>query len=288
MAVLSDDFSWVLSATGVVLNPTNPTPPFIDITEVTGYDSAELRTTERDHEGVDGGFLDALFEKMRTVTLEGQLIVNDYSTVESYLDTLKSNWGPVATPIPLYHKLPGVAERVLFVKPLGVKYNINQLRRTGATDVQLMAQAEDPRIYSSDAFTFPINQGIAATTGIGFDLGFNMDFGTVVAPTSTNAGNPGNRSTPWIINIPGPVTTPRIYNDTTGDVLEFQITLGATDYLTIDSYYRTVKLNGTASRRSSLTNPNWFFLQPGDNFLRYQADTSGNPAATITYRPAWR
>jgi hypothetical protein len=56
----------------------------------------------------------------------------------------------------------------------------------------------------------------------------------------------------------------------------------------IDLYNRTVRLNGTASRRNTLINPDWFMLSPGDNIIRYRADSSGNPDASISYRNAWR
>lgn len=282
-----DDFSYKLGDAGVVLNPNDAVMPFVDVVKITGLDSAELRVTERDHEGTDGGFLDAYFEKMRTVVLEGQ-VITDGSSTESYLDTLKSNWSPSRTSIPLYLQHPGVDERLVMVKPLGVRYDVDQLRRTGCADVQFVAQAEDPRVYSSELVTLPISQGGLAATGMGFPFAGLFGFGAVVAPATTNAFNGGNRPTPAVITIPGPVTVPRIFNDTTGDVLEFNITLGAADFLVVDTYYRTVKLNGTASRRGVLTNPDWFDLTPGDNLIRYQANTEGNPNASISYRYAWR
>jgi len=289
MPVLTDDFTYVLTSTGVVLNPTALTSPFVDITKVKGLDSADLRTTERDHEGVDGGFIDAYYEKMRVIVLEGQLYCNDYLLVESYLDSLKSNWGPVRLPIPFYFKKPGVSERLILVKPLGVKYDVDELRRLGCCAVQFMAQAEDPRVYTSDGIVeAAIPQGAASVTGFGFPLGFPFGFGAPVTPATFNAANLGNRSTPAVIKIPGPVTNPRIYNDTVSKGLEFTIDLASGEFLEIDLYYKTVKLNGTVSRRSALINPTWFLLEPGDNFLRYQADTTGNPSALITYRHAWR
>src|SRR3954463_428137 len=281
-----DDFSYRLGASGTVLNPNSQVIPFVDITNVAGLDSTELRSTERDNEGVDGGFLDAEFEKMRTITLEGQLIADTY-TAESMLDQLKGEWSPQGI-VPFYFQHPGVSERLINVKPLGVRYNVDQLRRTGATDVQFMCQAEDPRIYSSALNTVSISQGVAITTGFAFPLGFPFGFGAPVSPESASVYVYGNRPTPPTITIPGPVTNPVIYNDTTGDVMDFQITVGSTESLVIDMYYRTVKLNASLNRRSTLQTPGWFFLQKGLNVLRYRASTSGNPAAVMTYRDAWR
>lgn len=282
-----DDFSYQLGDTGVLLNPSDQTLPFVDITEVDGLDSPEFRTTERDHEGQDGGFLDAEFEKMRTITLVGQIIAGG-DTAETFLDQLKANWAPQRSTIPFYFFHPGSSERLLNVKPLGVKYNITTLRRTGSCDVQFMCQAEDPRIYDNSLQTFNLGQGLAITNGFGFNLGFNFGFGASVDPNSLNIINGGNRPAPAVITIPGPVSDPVIYNDTTGNQLAFDIDIASTDYLVIDLLYRTVKLNGTASRRNTLLEPDWFMLEPGDNFLRYRAGTSGGPAATISFRNAWR
>ena len=282
-----DDFSYRLGDTGVVLNPTTPTLPFCDITKIKGLDSAELRITERDHEGVDGGFLDAYFEKMRTLTLEGQVITNGVGT-ESYLDTLKSNWSPQRASIPLYFKHPEVDERLIMVKPLGVRYDVDELRRVGSTDVQFMCQAEDPRVYSSEEFSVDLVTSLVGSSGgAEFPMGFPMGFGAAVAPVTTNVYNGGNRPTTGIITLVGPLSNPIIYNDTTGEALAFTITLGATDFLVIDLYYRTVKLNGVSSRRGTMTRWEWFLFAPGDNTLRYQASGTPGPA-NVTYRYAWR
>lgn len=282
-----NDFEYRLGDSGTILNPDDTTVPFVDITSIKGLDSPEFRSTERDHEGVDGGFLDAEFEKMRTFVLEGQIITNHVGT-ESFLDKLKGEWAPSRTLKPFYFQHPGIAERVAFVKPLGLKYDIDELRRVGSVDVQFQCQAENPMLFDSTAQTLPINQGVSAMTGFGFNFGFDFGFGAAVDPTTTNAYNAGNRPTPVTISIPGPVTNPRIIHAGQSKEMIFSIVLGASDTLVIDSYYRTVKLNGVASRRGSLIQPDWFYLDPGDNFLQYRADTTGNPAASVTYRNAWR
>lgn len=282
-----DNYSYRIGAAGTVLNPASLVQPFVDLTKIRGFDSAEGRTTERDHEGVDGGFLDAEFEKMRTVVLEGQLIAS-VDTVEPFLDTLKSEWGLGNTIKQLYFQVPGVAERLLHVKTLGVRYDIDTLRNMGCCDVQFMAQAEDPRVYSSTLVTVNINQGTPITTGFGFPLGFPFGFGSAVSPDSTTITVGGNRPTPPTITITGPVTDPVIYSDTKGLTMAFQITLTAGQTLVIDTYYRTVKLDGTLTRRSALLTPSWFYLEPGQNTLRYYAASGGGVAAAVTYRDAWR
>ena len=283
-----DPFSFKIGDTGTVLNPNDMTLPFVDLTNIQGLDTPDLRTTERDHEGVDGGFIDAEFEKMRTIVLEGQLISNDPESVMPFLDSLKAQWAVSNTAKTLYFGMPGVTDRVIFAKTLGVRYDVNQLWRTGACDVQFMCQAEDPRIYDNNLQVFNLAQGVAITNGFSFNLSFDFGFGAPVDPNQTNVFNGGNRPTPAVITIPGPVTNPIIYNDTTSNTLQFEIVVASGDYLQIDLGYRTVKLNGSVSRRATLIEPDWFLLEEGDNFMRYRASTSGGAAATVSMRNAWR
>src|SRR5687768_9358567 len=102
---LTDEFSYQLGDAGIILNPDSLSTPFVDITRVTGLDSPPFRTTERDHEGTDGGFMDAEYEKGRPIILEGLAYANG-SELESFLDDLKANFAPSRTLLPFYFKKP--------------------------------------------------------------------------------------------------------------------------------------------------------------------------------------
>lgn len=287
---LTEDLTWRLGDTGVILNTDSSSFPFVDIDTVKGFDSAPFRTTERDHEGDDGGFMDAEFEKGRDLVLGGTVYA-DPNNMESFLDSLKANWAPSAVQIPLYYKAPGVAERFLYVKPLGVRYDWSPLRRTGQADIQFGAFAEDPRIYTSSVLSSQLSLGATVLTGFGFPLGFPFGFGGVSSTTDqVQLIVDGNRPTPPLFVISGPVDNPRILNDTVGKEMIFNnISLGASDTLTVDPKNKTVKLNGTANRRNTLVAPTWFYLQTGINVLRFRASSSDPTAKlTVTYRPAWR
>src|SRR5882672_7106541 len=108
-----NDYEFQLNDSGVRLN-SDSTNPFVDVTKASGLDSAPYRETIRDHEGTDGGFIDAEFEKGRDIILEGT-IYGTVANVETYLDSLKANFAPVATPIPFYFKPGSVSERLIFV-----------------------------------------------------------------------------------------------------------------------------------------------------------------------------
>jgi hypothetical protein len=286
---LTDDLTFKLGDSGVILN-ADVGSYFVDIENVKGLDSAPFRTTERDHEGDDGGFMDAEFEKARDIVLDGTIYAPG-STMESYLDSLKENWAPSKTQVPFYFKAPGVNERLLFVKPLGMRYDWSSLRRTGQATVQFGAFAEDPRIYDSTLQTATLPLGATVFTGFGFNLGFSFGFGGVSSLNdAVEVVVGGNRPTPPVIRINGPIDNPRLISDTAGKEMLFSgLSLLAGEYVDVDMKNKTVKLNGTTNRRNTLVSPTWFFLEKGSNTLRLRASSS-NPAATATvyYRSAWR
>jgi hypothetical protein len=280
-----DDLTFRLGDTGVVLNDDSTT--FVDVLKVTGLDSAPFRTTERDHEGDDGGFIDAEFEKARTIVIDG-VVYSDVTTLESYLDTIKENYAPSPTLIKFYVQAPGVVERILFVKPLGLLYDWTIQRRYGCVPIQIKMYAEDPRIYSSELLSVPVTLGGVVTTGFGFNFGFDFGFGATSVGGGNNAHNSGNRSTPAIFTIPGPVTNPSIYNDTSGEVMQFSnIVIASGESLVVDTNYRTVRLDSGVNRRYALTRPTWIRLAKGDNTIRFLAE-SGGTTMTVQYRHAWR
>jgi hypothetical protein len=283
--MVMEDNTFKLNDLGVVLN-ASPSAPFVDIDKVKGLDSAPYRETFRDHEGVDGGFIDAEFETGRDISLEG-VAYCDVNAVETYLDSLKANFAPVTASIPFYYKAAGLGERVIFVKPRGVRYDWESARRTGETPIQFSMYAEDPRIYDNNLISIVIPYGGAATTGFGFNLGFNLDFGVAIPPFGSFIVNSGNRPTPAIMTIVGPVVNPRIINDTDSKSLNFTITLTGADSLVIDLDRRTVTLNGSTNARNTLTTSDWFYFRPGNTFIRF-GGASGSGNLTIAYRSAWR
>lgn len=277
-----------LSDTGTQLNTDSSGLPYVDIEKVIGLDSAPYRETTRDHEGADGGFMDAEFEKGREIILEG-VIYTDSSNVETYLDNLKANFAPSTTPVPLYFKAPGVDERVVFVKPRGVRFNWEQARRIGVTNAQFLTYAEDPRIYTNDLLTTIINYGGDTGVGLEFSFGFNVNFGGGATPGGGMVTVGGNRPAPVEFVITGPVQNPIINNATTGNTLRFSnVTLTAMETLTINTKDRTVYFNGTTNYRNTLTTPDWFFLAVGVNQINYGAFSGTGSSLTVNFRSAWR
>lgn len=284
---LTEDLTFKLGDSGVVLNSSSAGVPFVDVISVVGLDNAPYRETRREHEGADGGFMDAEFERGRDILLNAEIYTNS-STMETYLDSLKFNFAPSTSLVPFYFKAPGVDERLVYVKPLGFKYDWEQLRRIGQAKAQFKMFAEDPRIYTSLLITNNVPFSPGALTGFGFNLSFNFGFGGAASTDGVIVTNAGNRPTPPIFTINGPCTDPSIRDDTYGNILSFSITLAAGETLVIDTKYKTVRLNGSVNRRGSMTNFEWFFLQPGSTFIRYGASVGAGSSMDVSFRSAWR
>lgn len=286
-----DAFTVRLGDTGIVLNddPAIFEDPFVDIYSFNGFDSAPSRQSEHDHEGTDGGFVDAEFEKSRPITLTGTVFAHS-STVMAFLDTLKANWAFSRTPVPLYVQWPGVGERIIFVKPLGCRFDISTAVRAGQTEIQFQCIAEDPRFYDTTQVTLTVLLGAIVFTGRSYPKSYNFGYGSTTAVgDGGTVTNFGNRDAPAILRINGPSVNPSIIHDNTGSQLDFNITIATGHYLEIDLKTHTVRLDGSVNRRSALISPNWFLLGAGSNFIRYQAESgSSGSSLDIIYRSAWR
>jgi tail protein len=279
------DLTWQYNG-GVILNDDS-VAPFVDVNIVSGFDNVPYRETFRDHEGNDGGFMDAEFEVGRDIILDVTVYAFDVNNIESYLDSLKANYAPRTTPAALIYKDAGVAERVVFCKPRGIRFRREQEYRTGVVTGQVAFYAEDPRIYDNVLQGVTIPFGGPATTGFGFNFGFNLDFGATVPVIGGDVIVGGNRPTPAIMTITGPVTNPRIINVTDSKSLDFLIDLSVTDTLVVDLDNRTVTLNGNSNRRNALRSPDWWLFNPGTTFIVFGGGV-GSGQVLIQYRNAWR
>ena len=285
---LTDDYTYQFTDDGVILNSdVYSMAPFVDITKVSGLDTSEYRTSERVREGSDGGFIDSQFENMRAITLEGTIYCPT-DQAEIFSDTLKGNFAPSFGSQPFYFKHPSVAQRVIFAKSLGCRYDVNNLRRVGKTDVQFQLKAEDPSIYGNE-ISVVVGQA-SPPSGRGYNKSYNYGYGTTSGTAGViDAYNEGNKPTPAIIRLQN-IINPEIVNDTVGKRLKFTATIDNLDYYNIDLRNRTVILNGTANRRGTVIGTSqWFLLQPGSNRLRLLGSPGSMvPTMYITYRPAWR
>lgn len=274
---------------GLVLNG-DPPVPFFDIMSVQGIDSAPVRLQTTEREGIDGGYVDSEFETIRTVVIEGNIYA-DVFAMETYLDSLKANFAVTNTNYPLYFQTDA-GQRMILAKAQGIRYNKDQLRRIGSANAQIQFIAEDPRIYSPTPLSGSVQLAAEVTTGRGYDKEYEFGYGGIASVSTVWLTMDGNRPTPAVVRIDGPVQNPSVIFDNTGAIITVQTTLNEGDYIEIDLGNKSVLRNGQASLRSVTTiTGGWPMLVPGLNTFRFSGiQTPPTPVAelTVTAYSAWR
>lgn len=102
--------------------------------------------------------------------------------------------------------------------------------------------------------------------------------------------NSGTATAYPILRIYGSASAPVITHIESGKTLTFSGSVGAGDYLEVDLFERTVKLNGTTNRINLLdiANTTWFGLTRGTNTLRMSAGSfDGTARVDVLSRHAY-
>ncbi len=195
---------------------------------------------------------------------------------------------------------PGLAEDAIFFRIPGVaggarRYFYGRARRRSlpvALDFYyriptavIEFRATDPRLYG-DAITLQTSLP-AIIGGWQFPEVPPITFGSSGTTGNISTVVDGTFSTPPVFRIDGPITSPSIFHVQSGKTLALNLTLASGEFLIIDADDRTVLLGGTASRYSSLTSPQFFDLEPGQNDLQFRAAVTSAATLSLTYRPAW-
>lgn len=292
MAPVLGDFQLQYGDDGVLMNDdAGGTTPFIDITQVTGLDSAEYRTSTKDIEGQDGSVVEGEFESKRTVTIVGTIYGVTHDQMESYIDSLKANFSVSKTAKPLYFKAPGVDQRMAFGKcTSGFRCNWDPMRRIAIATFSVTLTCGDPIIYGTDQYMWSGGVTFTSPPGFAFNFAFNFDFGAIAGGIvgQMQASHFGNRPAPFVAHFTGNgAVNPGILHEDLGLTVQTNLTLNTGDELIIDFLKRKVLFNGSP-RRGSVTREGWFMLQPNMiNNLRLLTN-AGSLAVTLSGYDAWR
>ena len=276
--------------TGILING-GATVPFLDLTQISGLDSTDLRQSSHDREGLDGGYIDALYEGMRTVSLDGTLYAST-TAFETFVDQLKANFAPSAVGQPLYFGTDA-GVRVVYGKSLGFKYDKTTLRRIGSCAFQVQVVCEDPRIYTPGTVSAQASLPTTIATGRGYPKSYTYGYGPSSGSTTLLLTLDGNRNEPGLIRVYGPINNPTITNLDDGTVFYLNMNIANGDYVEINLNNKTVKLNGITSVRSKLSvlNGAWYLLHPGANNFTFAGGStlSGTTKLIVSANTgAWR
>lgn len=279
-------FQWDFN--GLLLGDGTP----YNIIQVEGLDAMPaIQQADVDRGRDTGQFQSVYYVGGREITITLEVQDTSAAAFRTDMDNLGLAFAPVPTvEMPMYYTLPGMAQasRLVWVRPIDRPNVIDQNYLFNKAKVQLRVWATDPRSYDSNLqsaiATLPAGNG-----GATWPWTWPVSWGSSSGSGLVNVTNSGNFETRPVIVINGPVDNPTITNNTTGLSLSFLISLINTDTLTIDFLNKTVILNGTASRRNTMSSaPNWWNLPPGTSVFAYRANTvQVGSTATIYWQSAW-
>lgn len=273
------DYTFAFGDAGTVLNTDGQGLPFIDVSQVSGLDTAPRRVATDEHQGQDGTYIDSPFMSSRTIVISGTLYT-DPSDPDTLLNSLRADYAS-DTVRPFYFQLPNQPTRFVNCQGGGLQYDIDTNRRTGRTPVQFTLLAEDPYIYDYPSSSSQVSVPTLSSFGMSFNMAFNLGFGGAIPNYGATVENNGTHNAYPLITIVGPVTNPVLTDSYNGWTMPFNISLSAGDFLVIDCRLKSVVLNNQVSRRTSMNGIRWFFIPPGASDTIFFTADSGSGSATI-------
>lgn len=220
---------------------------------------------------LDGSWAGHRRLQQRVLTVEYTLTGDSPSDYDALVTGFENAMVNSDTNLPL--QLFGSTKQVSgYVNKRSIPYDATARWRSGTGTIEFVC--DDPLIYALPAVH--LTTGLpSATGGFGFPFGFPFGFGGSGSGGIIQVNNAGNRPMPAILTISGPCSNPVVSNDTLGRALKFLMTVALGDTLAVDLDQRLVTLNGTGNRNNTIdfSNQSWFLLAPGNNTIRFNADT---------------
>lgn len=253
-----------------------------------GLDTAPYRVKDVDFAGQDGSFSGNDYLDGKKVQL-GVGIVDDFASnnYQDKIDRLKYVLRPRNRDIVVSYKYNTPRIRRFYARPRRMAYKSGDSDfALGLSDVVIEFFLGDPVVYDDAALQLTAGVPVA-TGGLAFNFGFNVAFGSATSGGMT-CQNAGIANSFPMIRLDGPLSSPVIWNDATGEHWSTNISLAAGEWLDIDMKARTALLNGTSSRYSAVraNESTWFSLVPNNNVLRLTAG-GGSGSMTVTWRNAY-
>jgi hypothetical protein len=258
----------------------------VGIVRIDGLEALpEMRVADVPRPRAAGSFALPQYPAERVVTIDVEVARTAAATMREVVDAWNAATVPAATESAIVYQLPGTGKRRLVGRVRRRTLPVDRGFGFGRAIGSVQIVASDPRILDNVETSGSTGVG-SVTGGLGFPHGFPHGFGAATAGAIA-IDNAGNTPAPWTATLAGPLTSPRITvvgGDGDLELNGFDLADGQT--IELDSAARTVLLNGTASRYSSLTRRVWFELPVGASLVQLGA-ASGTGTLTVRYRSAW-
>lgn len=234
----------------------------------------EIRTSSGVNAGYDGGWTSAQYYDARSISIKGVIINRDAIKLEETRRKLVSLCGQGRKES---LKLNFVTEAgnayTVFVRTTSCEMSLQSVRVR--QEFLLQFRADDPLIYDDGA-----SGGAVAVLKVQNELGgFEINFGLPLliggGATITTVENGPEMVYP-VINLYGPLHSPKIVNQTTNQQLQISADLATDDVIAIDSQSRTITLNGADVYYLKTEGSEFIEIAAGTNQLYLTSDQSSD------------
>lgn len=250
-----------------------------------------VRTVEENRAGQSGTFNYTTYYGSRTITLNLKVIETAAQSAAATRRLLRGWMSPAKDP-QLVWQFTNDTEMYADLVSSDLSAALNQQAiLAGHTDVVLTWTVPRGRFLSTTVNDIFLPYS-GVLTGRTYPLTPPRTYPAATGTNVANVLNGGTEATYPIVRLYGPMTSPKIANETTGLFLEFAgLVVNAGDYIEINLENRTVQLNGVAgansNRRSALTTRQWWSLQPGYNTVRYSGSGSAGAQGELLSQDAY-
>ena len=263
------------------------------------FDLPSLRVQDDNRGYADGMFTGRDFLNGRIISVTCSIMSDANASMQTYIQQMKAAFvSQSAGTSPLIFTLPNRNTQIVQARVRKRDITIDPNYVYGKAIAHIEFFCPDPRIYDNTT-----TSGILSpVTAVGrvyprtYPLTYNSSSGVTNSQPFTNTGNYTTFPT---YTITGICSNPTIQNITTGQILSFNISLGASDTLVVNSDLRTVVLNGNTNVRNTLVGGStWFGIPPQpvpavvppvSNTLLFTTlsySISQPPTCTVVYRNA--
>jgi hypothetical protein len=246
-----------------------------------------FRRTEAPRAHDVGWFSGPAYLDAKTITMQYVLRGIRDGTLQTNIDTFLAATAPQDPDVELPLYLLG-STRLINAKVSRRTNPYDRERYGGAPRPTVEFLACDPRMYDANLSTVTIPLAVASG-GASWPWAWPVSWGSAGTSGAVTVTNAGNFPTKPVAVFTGPVDNPQLQNATAGLYVQFAITLGVSDTLTVDFDARSVLLNNTAPRRNTmLAGSTWWGLGKGTSQILYSANTvQVGSTCILTWRSAW-
>lgn len=270
-----------------------PAPFYPQSGGIEGFDLPATRTGNTARPRARGEFigLDEFSGRDLILTFDVGAALGSYANLNAALSALRAatNTADIGNiEYPLFVQFPNAP--LLGCMARATKRNF---KPTLAMSLGNMAQGYILQLHATDPFFYSQTQTTSLSLGtpVGgftFPFTFNFSFGGGSNPSIASLTNSGDVECYPLLTVAGPCTYPAISNITTGQTIQFGVTMATGDKLVIDTDLKTAVLtpNGSPSGTSVLSTIqqgwSWWAMAAGTSQIQFSSLDSVGVAGTLT------